>query len=109
MCRLCKGIEGLFERPPIEITLRLGIIRIASRINLISTCAEHGRREQPRDRAQQAHGEIDSARRGEAQLPCGRFVRIGGPGCRLGARDVFRVRLGDDRGVARCVDFLYAI
>ena len=60
MRRLRKSIEGLFERPPIEITLRLRIIGIALRINLVSASAEQGRREQPRDRAQQAHGEIDS-------------------------------------------------
>jgi hypothetical protein len=106
MCRLRKGIEGLFERPPIEITLRLRVVRIASRINLISAGAEQGRREQPRNGAQQAHGEIDSVGRGEAQLSCGGFVRVGGPGRRLGARDVLRVRLGDNGCVPRCVDFL---
>ena len=109
MRRLRKSIEGLFERPPIEITLRLLIIRIASHINLISSSAEQGRREQPRDRAQQAHGEVDSARRGEAQLSCRRLVRVGGPGRRLSACDVLRVRLGDNCRVPRCVDFLYPI
>lgn len=107
MRRLRKSVEGLFKRPPIEITLHLRVIRIASRINLISSSTEQSRREQPRDRAQQFHGKIDSTGRGEAQLSCGRLVRVGRPRRRLGARDVLRVRLGNNCGVPRCVDFLY--
>ena len=66
MRRLRESVEGLFERLPIEIALRLHIIRIASRINLITAGAEQSGREQPRNRAQQARGEIDSVGRGEA-------------------------------------------
>ena len=109
MRRLRKRIESLFERPPIEIMLRLRIMRIALCINLISTSAEQHRREQPRDGAQHVHGEIDGAGRCEAQLSCRRLIRVGGPGRRLGARDVLRVRLGDNCCVPRGVDFLYPI
>ena len=109
MRRLRKSIEGLFERPIIEITLRLRIIRITFCINLISSSAKQRRREQPRDRTQQSHGEIDSAGRGEAQLSCRWLIRVGGPGRRVGTRDVLWVCLGDSCRVPRCVDFLYPI
>ena len=37
---LRKLIEGLLEHPPIKIVLGLGIIRLASRIDLIAASAE---------------------------------------------------------------------
>ena len=91
MRRLRKGIEGLIERPPTEVTLRLRVMCIALRINLISTGTEQHRGEQPRDGAQQVRGKIDRVGRGKAQLSCGRLGRVGRPRRRFGARDVLRV------------------
>ena len=104
---LRKSIEGLIECSPIQITLRLCIVRVASYINLISACAEQRRGKQLCDCAQHAHSKIDRGWRGKAQLSRRRLVRVHRPGRRLGARDILGVRLGDDRRVPRCVDFLH--
>lgn len=97
MRRPRKPIEGLLERAPFEIVLRLGVIRIASRIDLIAAGAEQRRGEQLCDGAQQAHGKIDRRGRSEAQLPRGRLVRIYRPWRRLGACYVLWVGFGDRR------------
>lgn len=106
MRRQRKSIERLLKRPPIQIRLRLRIIRIALRVDLIPAGAKQRRGEHLRDGAQQAHGEVDRGGRGKTQLARGRLVRVRRPGRRLGARDVLRVRLGDGRGVPWRVDFL---
>ena len=56
---LCERIQCLLERPPIEILLRLRVVLVAPRVDLIAASAEQCRGEQLRDGAQQAHGEID--------------------------------------------------
>ena len=76
MSRLGEPIEGLLERPPVKIVLGLGVIRVASRIDLGTTGAEQRRGEQLRDGAQQANGKIDRHGRSEAQLPRGRLVCV---------------------------------
>ena len=107
MRRLGKRIERLVKRPPTKIVLCLRIVRVAPRVDLVSARAEQRRGEHFRDGAQQANGEIDRRRRGEAQLACGRVVRVRRPWCRLGARDILWVRFGDGRGVPRRVDLLH--
>ena len=106
MCRLRKRIEGLIECPPIEIALRLRVVFVAPHVDFVSAGAEQRRGNQLRDGAQQTHREIDRGGRGEAELSRGRLVRVRRPGRRAGARNVLRVRIGDSRGVSRCVDFL---
>ena len=59
---LCIGIKGLFECPSINIMLRLCIIRVASRIDFVSTRAEQRRRVQLRDCTQHSHRKIDRSR-----------------------------------------------
>lgn len=88
---LRKSIEGLVECPPIQITLRLYIVRVAPRVDLISTGTEQRRGEQLRDCAQHTHSKIDRRGRSEAQLSRRRLVRVHQPGRRLGARDILRV------------------
>jgi len=107
MRRLGKRIERLVKRPPTKIILRLGIVRVAPCVDLVPARAEQRRGEHFRDGTQQANGEIDRRRRGEAQLARGGLVRVRRPWRRLGARDMLWVRFGDGRGVPRRVDLLY--
>lgn len=107
MRRLRERIERLLERPSREIGLSLRVVRVAPRVDLVSARAEERRGEHARDGAQQADGEVDRPGRGEAQLARRRLVRVHQPGRRLGARDVLRVRFGDDGGVPRSVYLLY--
>jgi hypothetical protein len=106
MRRLGKRIKGLVERPPTEIVLRLCVVLVAPRVDLVAAGGEQRRGEELCSGAQQAHGEVDRRGRSEAQLACGRLVGVLPPGCRLCARDVFRMRFRDDRGVSGSVDFL---
>ena len=79
MRRLRKRIERLLKRPPAKISLRLRIVRVAFCVDLVSARAEQRRGEHFRHGAQQANGEIDRRRRGEAQLARGRLVRVRRP------------------------------
>jgi len=106
MCRLRKRVQGLLDRPTSEVLLRLRVVLVAIRIDLVAAGVEHRRREHLRDGAQEAGREFDRGGRREAQLARGRLVRELGPRRRFGARDVFRVRLGDGGGMPGRIDFL---
>ena len=74
------------------------------RIDLISASREVRALKQPCRGFEQARGEVDGRFGRKAQLARGRLVGEGGPRRRLGACDVLREGLRDDRSVARSVD-----
>jgi hypothetical protein len=106
MRRLRERIEGLIEGPTAELLLRLRVVLVARQVDLVAASAEQRRGELLRDCAQQVDCEVDRCGRRDAQLACGRLVRVRRPWRRLGACDVLRVCLGDGRGMPGCVDFL---
>ena len=69
-CR-CIGIKGLFERPSINIMLRLCIICVASCVDFVCAHAEQLRREQLLDCTQHSHRKMTAAGEGtQARRSC---------------------------------------
>jgi hypothetical protein len=93
MRRLRECVEGLFDGSAVEILRRLRVVLVTLRVDLIAPCAEQCRGEQLCGRAQQISCEVDHRGRCEAQLACGRLVRVSNPRCCPGACDIFWVRL----------------
>ena len=106
MRRLRERIESLREVPAAELLLRLRVVLVALRVDLVTARAEKRRGEQLRGRTQQADGEVDRRGRREAQLTRGRLARIRDPRRCLGACDIFWISLGDGRGMSGCVNLL---
>jgi hypothetical protein len=104
---LRKRVQGFVERPSSEILLRLRVILIAPRVDLVTASGEQRRGKEFRSGTQQTGREIDRRGRGEVQLARGRFVGVRKPGLRIGARDVLRIRFPrDGRGMSGSVHFL---
>ena len=106
MRSLRERIEGLIEGPTSELLLRLRIILVTWQVDLVAARAEQRRGKLLRNCAEQVDGEVDRRGRRDAQLACGRLVRVCCPWCRFGACDVLRVCLGDDRCMPGRIDFL---
>ena len=107
MRSLRERIEGLNEGPTSELLLRLRVVLVTWQVDLVAARAEQRRGELARDCSEQVDGEVDRCGRGDAQLACGRLVRVCCPGCRFCACDVLRECLGDGRGMPGCIDFLW--
>ena len=59
MRRLREGVEGLCNCPTAKLLLRLCVVMIALRVDLVASCAKQCRRKQFRGCAQQVSGEVD--------------------------------------------------
>ena len=106
VCRLCKGVQGLFKSfaSRVQSSLSRFVRGIAVRIQLVATSTKERRRRELRCGHEQFRGEVGGRLRCKTELASRRLIRVGCPRGRLGASNVFGVRLGDDSRVSGRVD-----
>ncbi len=59
MRRLRERVQSLLDCPTCEVLLRLRVVLVAIRIDLVAARVEHRRRKHLRGRAQEARREVD--------------------------------------------------
>ena len=103
---LSKSVQRLFKRLSrgSQRFLGFGIVRVALYVDFITASTEVTSREELRRVHQQVSRELDGLRRGKTELPSGRLVGVRRPRCGLGARNVFREGLGNNRSMAGSIN-----